>query len=450
LRGSSLARFTTQDKFPAIPFVDACSIIAEQAASILSSRKPDAERCELSDCLGRVLASPVVADRDQPPFARAIRDGYAVRAQDVAAGSPLRVIGQIRAGQPWPVDQAPLQAGQAIEIMTGAPLPAGADAVLMVEHVEQSPQIAEAATASLPFVRIVPQPGKTLKAGENVVQRGSEARQGQRLIEAGKRLGPDDIGLAASCGLQFIDVYYQPRLSILATGDEIVELAAAAAQAGSGQLTSEPHQIYNSNTHALAALVRQAHAIPLIQSIARDRKPDLSAAIRRAIETANLTLITGGVSMGRYDLVQDVLAELGTDFLFAGVKIQPGKPVVLGRRMARDSSPRFVFGLPGNPVSALVTFRLFVQPLLAAISGERDWQPRVALARLAGNVESKPGLTRFLPAFLDTARLEPTVTAVPTQGSGDLAANARANCYIIVPDRESSPGEGQLSRVLLR
>ena len=155
--------------------------------------------------------------------------------------------------------------------------------------------------------------------------------------------------------------------------------------------------------------------------------------------------------MGRYDLVEDVLASMGAEFFFTGVKMQPGKPVVFGRVPASDHLPaRYFFGLPGNPVSTMVTFRVFVQPLLAAMAGEQQWQPPIALATLATELHVKPGLTRFLPAHLNTTQSDPVVTPVPTQGSGDLAANARANCYVIVPEDCEIVHAQSPVRVLLR
>ena len=222
-------------------------------------------------------------------------------------------------------------------------------------------------------------------------------------------------------------------------------------EAGAPGNIIEPHQIYDSNSHSLAALVRQAHGVPLRQLAARDLTHDLTERIRKALNAAPLLLLSGGVSMGRYDLVEEVLASLGAEFFFTGVRMQPGKPVVFGRVPAGDGLPaRFFFGLPGNPVSTMVTFRLFVEPLLAAISGERHWQPRAALAILSSEVRFKPGLTRFLPAHLDTTQSEPVVTPIRNQGSGDLAANARANCYLIVPDNCDLLATQQTVRVLLR
>lgn len=446
-------KFSPHSSPPAVSFAEACSIVEAHARAILTRNHFDTEHCDLSESLGRVLAAPIIADRDQPPFPRVIRDGFAVRAQDVASGIPLCVVSQLRAGEAWPIDRSPLQSGEAMEIMTGAPLPPGADAVLMIEHVQEpSDGNHDAATTAQPLGMIVPQPDRKLQLGENVVPCGSEARIGQVLIEPGARLGPDAIGLAASCGQRSLQVYREPPVAILATGDEIVELTRAGDSAQVAQPELGSHQIYDSNSHALAALVKEAHAIPLLQPSARDRKDDLSVRIQRALSVAPLLLLTGGVSMGRYDLVEDVLAEIGAEFFFRGVRIQPGKPVVFGRLPTANALPsRYFFGLPGNPVSTMVTFRLFVQPLLAALAAQRHSQPKIALAELTKDARCKPGLTRFLPARLDTAATpHPTVTLVPTQGSGDLAANARANCYVVVPDDCEAMKAGQIVRVLLR
>ncbi len=424
---------------PPISFAEACSLLQAQCRAILSAHINDPQRCELSAALGRILATPIVADRDQPPFPRATRDGFAVRAEDLTSYRPLRIIGELRAGQSW-ADRPPVQTGEAVEIMTGAPVPPGADAVLMVEHAEE----VSAGNVAGPRA-ILPQDGRKLTAGENVVPRGSEARHGEVVLEAGTRLGPQHIALAAACGHSDVEVYAPLQVAILATGDELVEQSMQAAK-----IPIEPHQIYDSNSHSLAALVQQTHAIPLRQRPARDQREDLAACIQQALTAAPLLLLTGGVSMGRYDLVEEVLATMGARFFFTGVKMQPGKPVVFGRVPAENGLPaRYFFGLPGNPVSTMVTFRVFVQPLLAALSGERNWQPQIALAQLATDVHGKPGLTRFLPAHLDTTTDTPTVTPVKTQGSGDLAANARANSHVIVPEGAATLAAQQSVRVLL-
>jgi molybdopterin molybdotransferase len=440
-----------------ISFAEACSIVARHSAAVLATHACGTETTDLLRAFGRRLAAPLIADRDQPPFPRVTRDGFAVRAQDLTSGMPLRVIGQLRAGEPWPSENPPIAAAEAIEIMTGAALPPGADAVLMVEHAKEIDDTStrDSGIESRPRRFVLPHPGRTLVAGENIVPRGSEARRGEVVLEAGTRLGPEQIALAASCGLLSVPVYAMPSVAVLATGDELVDRStqppASEAPSSDRKSSIQPHQIYDSNSHALAALVHQAGATALRQRPALDQFDDLSTSIRQSLHAAPLLLLTGGVSMGKFDLVEEVLAGMGAEFFFTGVRMQPGKPVVFGRVPATDDRPaRYFFGLPGNPVSAMVTFRVFVEPLLAALAGERNWQPNIALAQLAAELRSKPGLTRFLPAHLDTSQPVPAVTAIPTQGSGDLAANARANCYLIVPDDCDLLPAGRMVRVLLR
>lgn len=430
-----------------LSFAQAVASVAAQAAHLLQGPPATQEVLPLAGAVGRVLAAPILAGRDQPPFDRATRDGYAVRAEDVARQQPLRVLGLLRAGEMWPAHRPALAAGECIEIMTGAPMPPGADAVLMVEHAEQVP------SADGEFVR--PAAGRALQAGDNVVPRGSEARRGSLLVTPGTRLGVPQIAIAAGCGLAHLPVYAQPRVAILATGDELVEPGADTPDIA-------PCQIYNSNSHSTAALVQQAGAVPLRLPIARDHHDDLADGIRAGLET-DLLLLTGGVSMGKYDLVEDVLASLGAEFFFTSVRIQPGKPLVFGRVPASGShAARYFLGLPGNPLSTMVTFALFVRPLLAALAGEQGWQPPFALARLTADLHHAPGLTRFLPAWLEPPPLPtspsdapgpiggPSVTPVPWHGSGDLAANARANCYLVAPEDQPHLSAGSCVRILLR
>lgn len=430
-----------------ISFADAADIVAAHSRAILSRSHPDTSACPLEQALGRVLAADIHADRDQPPFPRVTRDGFAVRAADVQAGHALQVTGELRAGQPWPAERPPLGPGEALEIMTGAALPPGADSVLMVEHAETLPAAALPTPSSVRRIR--PLPGRSLAAGDNVVPQGSEARHGDIVLPAGTRIGPEEIALAAYCGLSAAPVFDPVPVAILATGDELV----AASSPGDDPPAASPlapHQIYDSNSHSLAALVRQSHATPLRFGSVPDDKSSLAAAITRALDRAPLLLLTGGVSMGRYDLVEEVLAALGAQFFFTGVRMQPGKPVVFGCIPESSTGPlRYFFGLPGNPVSTMVTFRLFVRPLLAALSAEQNWQPPMALAVLASRVQGKPGLMRFVPAQLDTTQAVPTVTPLQSHGSGDLAAQARANCYLVVPEGEPGLAAGSTARVLL-
>jgi len=286
------------------------------------------ETSPLLSSLGRVLAEPVVAERDQPPFDRSTRDGFAVRAEEAAAG-PLRVVGQIRAGERWTgLNEAgsTLEPGCAIEIMTGAPVPPGADAVAMIEHVEVAGN----------SIRLSAE--RVLRSGENIVPQGSEARAGDAVLAVGTEIEAAEIALAAACGCASLTVFRRPRVAIIATGDELVDLDA----------TPNEQQIRNSNSYGLAALVARAGGEADRLPIAPDRRDDLERLIAEA-RNSDLLLLSGGVSMGKYDLVEEVLASMGAEFFFTGVRMQPGKPVVFGRLPASGGRrEQYFFGLPGN------------------------------------------------------------------------------------------------------
>jgi len=382
------------------------------------------ERLDLLAALGRVLAAPIIAPRDHPPFDRSTRDGYAVRAEDLHAGQTLRLIGSIRAGESW--SGAPLATGQAIEIMTGAPVPAGADAVVMLEHV-----VVENETLRLSKPRAV-------HTGDHVVARASEAQAGDIVLPVGRRVGAAEIAVAASCGAAQLGVFSQPAVAIIATGDELVEL----------NQQPEPWQIYNSNTQALAALSQQVGAKPHRLATAHDNLSDLRSRLAETHD-CDLVLFSGGVSAGKFDLVEQLLHETGAEFFFTGAKIQPGRPIVFGR-LPRGKAWTYFFGLPGNPISTQVCFHLFVAPLLRALAGQTEIAPRFAEARLAEPVRANADLTRFLPAELTSAFDAATVSLVGWQGSGDLAANARANCYCVLPPRTEDFAAGETVCVLLR
>jgi molybdopterin molybdotransferase len=404
-----------------VDFDEALKVVLIQAGSL---QKLETEAAPLLACLNRVLAEPVIAERDQPPFERSTRDGFAVRASDATA--TLRLVGQIRAGEQW--SGAPLERGDAIEIMTGASVPEGADAVVMVEHVEsqgESMRLSE---------------GRSVRTGENIVPRGSEARAGDVVLAEGAVIEGAEIALAAACGRSELLVFRRPRVAIVATGDELVELDE----------TPNEQQIRNSNSYGLAALVAKAGGDAVRLPIARDRRGDLERLILEA-RSCDLLLLSGGVSMGKYDLVEEVLQAMGAEFFFTGVKMQPGKPVVFGRLPEGGGFPaQFFFGLPGNPVSTQVTFHCFVEPLLRAIAGAGVSLPRFAQATLAKDIAAKPGLTRVLPSRLTYDRARPEVRIVVWQGSGDLAANARANCYAVLPADIERFRAGDVITILLR
>jgi len=407
-----------------LKFEDALEVVLAEARNAAVHRRLLVEDVPLLEAVGRVLAEAVVADRDQPPFDRSTRDGYALRAAD--CGDALRVVGTVRAGEAW--SGAALGAGEALEIMTGAPLPEGADAVVMLEHV-----VADGATVKLAD-------GRTLRRGENVVPQGAEARAGADVLRAGTVVGAAEVAVAASCGRATLPVHKRPEVAIVATGDELVELNARP----------DAWQIRNSNSYALATLVRSEGGEAKRLEIARDIREDVRARIAEG-RKSGLLVLSGGVSMGKYDLVEEVLAEFGAKFFFTGALIQPGKPVVFGRLPeTADAEACFFFGLPGNPVSTQVTFSLFVAPLLRALAGRAEIAPRFVEARLAEDVKGAAKVTRFLPAELNGAWDAVTVSVVGWQGSGDVSANARGNCYAVLPAGVESFSAGETVRVLLR
>lgn len=376
-----------------------------------------AEPTGLGECDARVLAEDIRADRDYPPFARSARDGFAVRAGDLPGD--LRVIGEVRAGE---ILETAVGAREAVEIMTGAPMPEGADAVVMVEHTRREGE----------FVRI----DRTLKPGENFNARGAEARAGEIVLHAGARLGFAEIAALAMVGRTCVSVYARPRVRILATGDEIVE---------AGEQPRE-FQIRNSNAWSLAAQVRRAGGAPEILPVARDNYESARDLIEGGLQS-DLLLISGGVSAGKYDIVERVLADLGAEFFFDRVLIQPGQPLVFGRTFINQAG-KFFFGLPGNPASAMVTFELFARAAIEKMSGIA--QPALPLlrAKLACEFRHKTGLTRFLPAKLSADGA--TIAPESWQGSGDVAALARANAFLVVDADRESWKAGDDIRVLVK
>jgi molybdopterin molybdotransferase len=424
-----------------LSFEEARHAVEQHAANV---RAADAETADLLATAGRVLAEPILADRDFPPFPRATRDGYAVRAADVTlVPAQLEVVGEIKAGDLPDPSLCSVRPGQAISIMTGASLPPGADAVVMVEYTTQSGSSVEIQ--------------RSAATGENFVPRAAEAREGQLLIDPGTQLDPSTIAIAASVGKSQLRVFRRPRIAVLSTGDELVEIGTAPG----------PAQIRNSNSYSLAAQIQNAGGEPVLLPIAPDEPRRLRALIEEGL-LADLLLLTGGVSMGKYDLVEQVLAELKAEFYFTGAQIQPGRPVVFGsctgveacpaerstlqRRRTGVSAPhkQYFFGLPGNPVSTMVTFELFVLPMVQALSGMKP-QPFVFLkARLKSDIRTKTGLKRFLPGLLSGEFENAEVELARWQGSGDIAALARANCYVVIPPDREQIAAGEWVSLLMR
>ncbi len=399
-----------------ITFKDALSLVKEKFG--LMSERPPVESLPLDGVQGRILAEDVKADRDYPPFHRSTRDGYAVRAAELG-GVPvwLECVGEARAGEPYRGD-ARVRAGRCVRIMTGAPLPEGTDAVVMMEYTRAEGERVEVQRAVAAF--------------ENVVRKGSEAPAGQVVLPRGRRLNAGEIALLASVGQARVNVFRQPTVAILPTGDEVIPV----------DRTPEWFQIRNSNAVALAAQVVAAGGVPQPLGIA----PDEVQALRRMIEQgleSDLLLLSGGVSVGKYDLVEQVLRELGAEFFFHGVAIRPGRPLVFGR--LRDT---FFFGLPGNPVSTYVTFEMFARPAIGLLSGGEFEPPVFFRARLGKPLRQRTGLTVFMPARVTMESDDPVVNLVGWQGSGDLVGVAAANCFLVVHPRQTELAAGDWVDVL--
>jgi molybdopterin molybdotransferase len=374
---------------------------------------PTSEEIALDAAAGRVLAENVAADRDVPALARSVRDGYAVRAIDLPGS--LAVIGQVRAGERFEGSVGP---GQAVEIMTGAPLPNGADAVVMVEYTRRENGNVRIDRAAEPHQFINPQ--------------GCEAVAREIVLHTGKRLDYADAAMLAAFGRSRVKVFAKPVVAIIPTGDEIVEVDETPAE----------FQIRNSNVYSLAAQVARSGGVPRVLPVARDREDHTRELVERGLET-DLLLLSGGVSAGKFDVVEAALAATGAEFYFDRVLIQPGQPLVFGR--ARN---RFFFGLPGNPSSTMVTFEIFARTALELLGGEREPALFMPFARLTRDFRHRIGLTRFLPARLNVDGSE--VTPVEWHGSGDIPALTRANAYLVADPDRAEYARGDWIRVLLK
>jgi molybdopterin molybdotransferase len=373
---------------------------------------PAIESVAIEDASGRVLAEDISADRDYPPFNRAVRDGFAVQSIDMPGR--VRIIGEVRAGERF---QRVVQSTEAVEIMTGAPLPEGADAVVMVEHCTRR----EDGTVEC---------DRSAAPGSNIAPAACEAGEGAVILPRGSRIDHTSVAWLATTGHVRVLVYARPRVAILATGDEIVGVAETPAA----------HQIRNSNSYSLAAQVRRAGGEAVILPVARDDKEATARLIAQGLD-ADLLLLSGGVSAGKYDCVEAALTDCGAEFFFDRVLIQPGQPLVFGRARGK-----FFFGLPGNPASTMMTFELFARAALDLLAGANEAPLPMTLARLTRPFRHKPGLTRFLPASVSCTE----VTPVDWQGSGDVPSICRANAFLVADANQAEYAAGDTIPVLLK
>ena len=398
-----------------LSYHSARQLVIEKTSPYAASRPTSTQKLE--SALGHILAQNILADRDYPPFPRSTRDGYAVLSSEISPGKTLRCAGEIKAGD---TVTSPLTPGTCIQIMTGASVPAGADAVVMIEFTKRDGD-------SVTFERHA-------SPGLNIVPQGREARSGSLALATGTRLGFAELAIAAQVGAHQLLCYKKPRVSILSTGDEVVPI----------NVTPGPFHIRNSNSVSLAAQVHLAGGEPIPLGNAPDRAADIAEKIEQGLRE-DILVLSGGVSMGKYDLVESVLKSMGAEFFFDAVAIRPGKPAVFGR-----CKNTMVFGLPGNPVSTMVTFQLFVIPAIDLLGGTAARPLPLLEATLAEPFHEKPGLTHFLPARLEWPAASPNagafVRALPWQGSGDISALSHANCFLVLPaDRDDIPAGEKIS-----
>lgn len=390
-------------------------IPVEEALDLIlgNTRQLPAESIDFTKATGRLLREDVVSDIDMPPFPRSAVDGFALRARDLeSVPTTLRIVGTIPAGSFPDFQVGP---GEAASIMTGAPVPEGADAVQMVEQTESTSEAVE--------VR------EGLRSGQNIAPKGSEVRASETVLRSGTRLDPAAVAVLATVGKTKVSVGRRPETSIIATGDELVHPSESPG----------PGQIRNSNGFSLMAQCAAVGAAPRYLGVARDSESSLVELIRRGLE-ADVLLLSGGVSMGRFDLVEDVLERVGVRILVESVRLKPGKPLVFGV----SEHGKLVFGLPGNPVSTMVTFELFVRTAIARLEGAAEPIRPLLVARLSARLASRGRRRAYLPGWVGVAEGgEPVATPIRTQGSGDIVAFSKSNALLVVPEEKEDlePGE---------
>jgi molybdopterin molybdotransferase len=396
--------------------------VAEAGARVLAAVRPLAdELVPIDQAQGRVLAHAITSSRDLPSWDNSAMDGFAVRSADLPGVLP--VVGTVAAGHAPGVVLAP---GTALRIMTGAPMPAGADAVVIREDAEELPDPAG------DRVRLA----APAAPGDNVRRRGEDVPAGQPALDAGVCLGPGEIGFLAALGHAMVRVARRPRVAILSTGDELVSV----------DVPPRPGQIVNSNLYALSAQVRDAGGEPVNAGIAPDRPDDLLPRIRDAL-AADVLLTSGGVSVGDFDFVKDVLAAAGVSVGFWKVAMKPGKPLVF----AATAAGGLVFGLPGNPVSSMLGFELFVRPALLAMQGARELhRPRVPVT-ITSAYAKQPGRAHFLRATLRRQGDLLLADLHPRQGSAMLSSMVGIHALVVVPAESGDVAAGaRLEALLLR
>lgn len=413
-----VSRFALELRCPRISSIN--MITVDQALSIVldSISSMEAETVALEQSHERILAEKIIADIDLPPFDRARMDGYALRSDDVAvAPARLRVIGEVPAGAMF---DGNVQAGEAVKIFTGAPVPLGADAVQKVEVTRAEGDIVE-----------IMEPVST---GQFITARASEIATGEIVAKTGHEIGAAEMAVLASFGYSSVRVGRKPRVAVLSTGSELVDVSTKPTAA----------QIRNSNTYTLAAYAERAGAVVRMHETAKDTPEATRDALIRASDNCDIVITSGGVSMGDYDLVKAALLEIGAQIYFDKVIIRPGKPIVFARL-----GSTFFFGLPGNPVSTSVTFNVFVRPAIRKMQGDASPTLPIVSAHLSRPIKDKSSRRSFLPARFYVEAGRAMVEPLKWGGSSDLVAFMCAGALIIVPEDAHEIDEGQLVDAML-
>ncbi|MBI5642058.1 MAG: molybdopterin molybdotransferase MoeA [Deltaproteobacteria bacterium] len=389
--------------------------------TILKEIKPlDVESTGILSSLGRVLGEDIKASRPNPPWDNSAMDGYALKAEDLerasdAAPVSLNVIYDLPAGQ---VPKGPVKNGEAVRIMTGAPVPDGATAVVMVERTERGPGGTVLIKAAA-------------RTGENIRRAGEDFNAGETVIKSGALIRPAEVSMLATVGAPFVFVHKRPRVAVLSTGDELCDIQEVPPQG----------KISNSNGYALSALVAAVGAEPIWLGVARDTKESLREKLEIAMK-ADCIISSGGVSVGDYDFVKDVLKELGSEMIFWKVAMKPGKPLAFGVIGGKPA-----FGLPGNPISSMVAFEQFVKPALLKMAGRKAVFSQTFSALLTKDIKIKPGRMNFIRAELKMEEAGFEATPLDGQGSGVISTMVRANSFIIVPKDSSGFKAGETVKV---
>ncbi|NOX42899.1 MAG: molybdopterin molybdotransferase MoeA [Gammaproteobacteria bacterium] len=387
------------------------------------------ERVPTQNALNRTLAQNVIGGRHHPPWDNSAMDGYAVQWEDIKNATPnspteLRVIGEVQAG--GMLSRAVGQSEAAL-IMTGAPVPNGADTVIRIEDTEPNGSL----------VNIL----KPCGQGGNIRLEGEDVMKGERVLHSETLIRPAEIGMLATTGHASTLVYQQPKVSVLATGDELTELGEPIS----------PNQIVNSNSYSISALVQESGGIPLLQATAKDTKANLESKVRNAI-SADIALIIGSVSVGKYDFVKDVLGDLGVDMKFWRVKMRPGHPVAFGvlpRSKYPQDGERLLFGLPGNPVSCMVAFYQFVLPAIRKMTGRQNlFLPRVE-AITENDVQNNSNRRHFSRAVTRYENGKYITRLTGNQGSGIISSMVQANSFMIVQEQHGEVKAGDKIQVQL-